>query len=97
MTYTFEWNHPDIDARDTVAMEKKRKERAEGAIVAVEKSLEAAREMLKRGEIQGLVAIMVGLQWLRKRRGLLRVFEARTNCTLLYCGTLLCAGSKFRK
>lgn len=43
MTYAFEWQHSDVDAKDTEKVEELRKKHMETAKMAVEKGIEAIR------------------------------------------------------
>jgi hypothetical protein len=49
MTYTFEWLHPELDEG---ALEEKRKTEWKMAKMAVEKTIEVMREMVKDGRIK---------------------------------------------
>jgi len=52
MTYAFEWQHPDIDEKDTDKVEEQRRKHMETAKMAVEKSIEAIRRMVVEGSIK---------------------------------------------
>jgi len=52
MTYTFEWIHADIDAKDTFKVSVQKKKEHEMAKMAVEKSIESIRRMVQDGTIK---------------------------------------------
>lgn len=60
MTYAFEWQHSDVDAKDTEKVEELRKKHMETAKMAVEKSIEAIRRYVQMERRVG------GLRWLRR-------------------------------
>jgi hypothetical protein len=52
MTYTFEWYHPEIDAKDTAKVAEQREAHMKTAVMAVEKSIESIRRMVVEGKIK---------------------------------------------
>lgn len=52
MTYTFEWLHPEIDAKDHEAVANMKSKHTKTAQMAVEKSIESIRKMVVDGTIK---------------------------------------------
>lgn len=52
MTYTFEWLHPEIDAKDHEAVANMKSKHKKTAQMAVEKSIESIRKMVVDGTIK---------------------------------------------
>ena len=53
MTYTFSWQHGELDAvKDKVAVDHLRTKYGDGAKMAVEKTIENIRDMVKRGDLE---------------------------------------------
>lgn len=52
MTYTFEWFHPEVEAKNTEKVNELRKKYSKMAEMAVEKSIESIRRMVVEGSIQ---------------------------------------------
>lgn len=52
MTYSFSWQHPDVDASDKDRIAQLMQQNKAGSKMAVEKSIEAIRRMVTDGTIK---------------------------------------------